>query len=210
MIYFKVINFEKFQHYKDRNPPWIKLYNGILGDYEYQKLNDASRSHLFAIWLLASRYENKIPYDPVWIAKQIFSTTKVDLKILEDMKFIEKIQGCSNMLATCKQHASNMLDQRRDREETETETEVRASRSQKIPDDFSVSEKIRDWAKREGTPDPDSQIEAFRDFYKANGKLMKDWEAAFRGWLRKAKEFSKPDKQAQAKKEWEAWKNENK
>src|SRR5690606_19747530 len=33
--YLTVKNFERFQHYKDRNPPWIKLYNDLLDDYEF-------------------------------------------------------------------------------------------------------------------------------------------------------------------------------
>jgi len=27
----RVKNWGKFQHYKDRNPPWIKLHRGLLG-----------------------------------------------------------------------------------------------------------------------------------------------------------------------------------
>jgi DNA-binding NarL/FixJ family response regulator len=32
---YSVKNFERFQHYKDRSPPWIKLYNELLDDYEF-------------------------------------------------------------------------------------------------------------------------------------------------------------------------------
>lgn len=28
--HFKVRNWEQFQHYKDRNPPWIKLHFALL------------------------------------------------------------------------------------------------------------------------------------------------------------------------------------
>src|SRR5687768_18068275 len=52
-------NFESFQHYKDRAPPWIKLYNELLDDYEFGQLPDASKMHLVAIWLLASRSDRK-------------------------------------------------------------------------------------------------------------------------------------------------------
>ena len=46
---FRVKNFENFQHYKDRNPPWIKFYNEVLDDYDIGRLPDASKAHLFAI-----------------------------------------------------------------------------------------------------------------------------------------------------------------
>jgi hypothetical protein len=76
---FRVKNFERFQHYKDRSPPWIKLYNELLDDYDFGRLRDASKMHLIAIWLLASRSENKIPYDPEWIARRINATDAIDL-----------------------------------------------------------------------------------------------------------------------------------
>ena len=86
---FSVRNFERFQHYKDRSPPWIKLYNGLLDDYDFGLLPDASKLHLVAIWLLASRFDNKVPFDPAWIAKRITATEKVDLIRLRDAGFID-------------------------------------------------------------------------------------------------------------------------
>ncbi len=85
---FSVKNFEKFQHYKDRAPPWIKLYNGLLEDYEFGLLPDASKMHLIAIWLLASRSENKIPYDAKWVSGRINATESVDLDLLAGRGFI--------------------------------------------------------------------------------------------------------------------------
>lgn len=85
---FRVKNFEKFQHYKDRAPPWIKLYNGLLEDYEFGGLPDASKMHLIAIWLLASRSDNKIPYDPKWVSGRINATEPVDLDLLVTRGFI--------------------------------------------------------------------------------------------------------------------------
>jgi hypothetical protein len=85
---FRVKNFEKFQHYKDRAPPWIKLYNGLLEDYEFGGLPDASKMHLIAIWLLASRTGNKMPYDPKWVSGRINATEPVDLELLVSRGFI--------------------------------------------------------------------------------------------------------------------------
>ena len=69
--YFRVVNLEKYQHYQHRNPPWIKLHASTLEDYDFGRLQDASKMHLCAIWLLASRTGNKIPCDADWIAKRI-------------------------------------------------------------------------------------------------------------------------------------------
>lgn len=103
--FLSVKNFEKFQHYKDRSPPWIKLYNSLLDDYAFTKLPDASRSHLLAIWLLASRLNNRIPCDAGWIGTAIKASEPVDLAVLVNAGFLVADQDCSELLATCEQTA---------------------------------------------------------------------------------------------------------
>lgn len=110
-----VRDYDQFQHYKDRNPPWIKFYATTLDDYKIAKLPDASKAHLFAVWLLASRYNNRFPYDAEFIAKRINATEPVDLEALIKCGFLIEIQDCSNTLADRKQDACP---------ETETETDI--------------------------------------------------------------------------------------
>jgi len=88
MTTFHVKNFEKFQHYKDRSPPWIKLYNELLENYEFGRLPDAQKGQLIGIWLLASRMDNRIPFDPEWVAQKINATSAVDLDALLASGFI--------------------------------------------------------------------------------------------------------------------------
>ncbi len=116
MTYFSVKNFDKFQHYKERNPIWIKLYVSLLEDYEFSKLPDASKAHLLAIWLLASRYHNRVPYDAQWIGTRINATCAVDLAILERAGFLLKEKSDSD--------ASNLLAQSAEPASLETETET--------------------------------------------------------------------------------------
>lgn len=47
-------NWEEFQHYKDRDPLWIKLHKKLLDDYEFQSLPVESRALAPMLWLLAS------------------------------------------------------------------------------------------------------------------------------------------------------------
>ena len=68
---FSVKGWDEFQHYKDRNPPWIKLHNHLLDDYEFECLGDAAKGHLLCIWMLASRTKNEMPFDEKWITKKI-------------------------------------------------------------------------------------------------------------------------------------------
>lgn len=113
MVYFRVKNFEKFQHYKDRNPPWIKLHRELLKHYEFSRLQDASKAHLVLIWLLASQLENRVPYDEKWLAGQLGTTDKIDLEGLKNAGFILIINDVADSeqlaiegLADCKQIAS--------------------------------------------------------------------------------------------------------
>lgn len=105
MRYFSIKRWNHFQHYRDRRPTWIKLHVEWLDDYEFGRLQDASKLHLFAIMLLASRHENRIPYDSRWIATKINATTPVDLEVLEKAGFIELEPGveqnASDLLASC-------------------------------------------------------------------------------------------------------------
>ena len=43
-----------FQHYRRRNPPWVKLHKRLLDDYEFQNLPLASKALAPMLWLLAS------------------------------------------------------------------------------------------------------------------------------------------------------------
>lgn len=116
--YFKVKSWETFQHYKDRNPPWIKLHNHLLDNYEFECLPDASKAHLLCIWMLASRTQNNMPMDPKWIKRKIGASENVDLQILLKYGFIELNQE----LQATEQGASIMLvSEEKSREETETE-----------------------------------------------------------------------------------------
>ena len=152
--YFSVKGFEKHQHYKDRNPPWIKLYNDVLDDYEFGALPDASKAHLVAIWLLASRYKNRIPLDAKWIERRINANESVDLNVLASAGFIIVEQGCSETLADRKQDACLET-------ETETETEKISSNAPRV--DASPSRKKK--ASRKKAREYDGEFLAWWDRY---------------------------------------------
>jgi len=121
--YISIKNWGKYQHYHDRNPPWIKLYHSLLDDYEYCCLPDASKLHLVSLFLLASRTENKIPADIDWIKSKAGLKGKIDLEPLVTAGFIttnhNSNQDASKMLADDKQNGVPETEkrQRRDREE---------------------------------------------------------------------------------------------
>ena len=54
----RVKGWQKFQHYKDRRPPWIKLSRELLDNRKWFKLSDASRSLAIMLWLIASEHDD--------------------------------------------------------------------------------------------------------------------------------------------------------
>jgi hypothetical protein len=120
MNYIKVKNWDKFQHYKDRNPPWIKLHNHLLDDYDFECLSDSAKGHLFCIWMLASRTQNKIPNDPQWVKKKIGASSTVDINTLIKHGFLECYQDASKLLHNAEQVATvSVPSEEKRREETE-------------------------------------------------------------------------------------------
>lgn len=145
MTTFSVKNYEQFQHYRDRTPPWIKLYNSILEDYAFGALPDETKAHLIQIWLLASRMNNKIPYDQAWVSQKINATKKVDLELLFSMNFIIKNNDASTMLAICYQDASAEREREAD---TEGEVEKEKNILKDIPKERELLA-LPDWLDRE-------------------------------------------------------------
>lgn len=124
MRFLRVVNFDKWQHYKNRNPPWIKLYNGLLDNYEFAQLPDATKWHFIASTLLASRSNNKIPDDAAWVARMIGATEPVDIDALVSAGFLDRYDDASKTLAVRKQVAMPEGETEQRRGETETEGDV--------------------------------------------------------------------------------------
>jgi signal transduction histidine kinase len=116
--------YDKFQHYKNRKPPWIKLYRDLLDNMEWRSLSDPAARLLVDLWLLASESNeygvvemssNKLAWR-LRLASNLLASVEASLKELQQAGFITI---ASNVLATCYQHAIP---------ETETETETETER----------------------------------------------------------------------------------
>lgn len=91
---YRVKNYEKYQHYKDRRPPWIKLHRIILDDPDFMALSLASRGLLMQVWLLASENNGLIELSEDEIAWRL--RVKVNLKPLVDSGLLIE---CNQVLA---------------------------------------------------------------------------------------------------------------
>lgn len=100
--FFRIRNFERFQHYKDRNPPWIRLYGGLWRDRAFFRLPDAVKAHLIGLFALAARLDNRIPDDPEWLAHELCASEPIDLGALLASGFLMPEHPASATDAACK------------------------------------------------------------------------------------------------------------
>jgi hypothetical protein len=120
MLFFRVRNFDQFQHYKHRNPPWIRLYYQLLHDRRFFRLDDSTKWLAVGCFLLASQCENKIPFDRDWIAKELSLSETPKWQELIESEFIQPIDcDASTMLAGCLQDASQSRVDNSDHSEAE-------------------------------------------------------------------------------------------
>ena len=118
-------NWENFQHYRDRNPLWIKLHKNLLDDRKFQSLPVAARALAPMLWLIASEsIEGIFNGDIADLAFRLRDTEKniaVSLDTLIKSGFFLVVQPASNTLSEVEQVDS--LEKRR--EEIEKEKEKR-------------------------------------------------------------------------------------
>jgi hypothetical protein len=127
--FFRVRDLDKRQHYSNRNPPWIKLHTERLEDPDFANLPDNTKAHLLLIELLASRMENRLPLDERFIRSRINARSAVNLSLLLNQGFIERIASAPQ--AEGEQPATPEREQRRgetEGEQREREIDARAAR----------------------------------------------------------------------------------
>ena len=110
---YRIRNWSEYQHYKDRNPPWIKLHFSLLSSADWVMLDDASRVLAVASMLIASRSGGEIDGSPAgldYLQRVAYLNESPDLKPLVASGFLIPLADASTMQADA-------------RPETETETE---------------------------------------------------------------------------------------
>jgi hypothetical protein len=164
-------NWDNFQHYKHRSPPWIKLHKNLLDDMAFQRLPVASKAIAPMLWLLASESQDGVIHrTPEEIAFRLRMTEKEVLSaikpLIDNGFFIED----SSMLAKCLQDATTEKSKRESKSKTPTP----------ISDEFEISEPIKAWALKNGHSQLEKHLESFINKCKAKNYKYSDWDAAFR------------------------------
>lgn len=192
----KIKNWEKFQHFKDRKPLWVKLYRDLLDDIEWHELDSQSAKTLVSLWLLASENDGELP--EIKIISFRLRTTETLIKSTISKLSHWLIQDDINLISS--EHQDDIPRALAERRE-EIEKRRVSKRSQTIPNDFQLNESSLEYAKSRGLNG--KEFESFKNWHTAKGSMYKDWQAAWRTWCDKAVEYGRANKDQQQKKAWE-------
>jgi hypothetical protein len=173
----KIKNWSEFQHFKDRTPPWIKLYRHLLDDPDWHELSGTDAKTLIMLWLVASEDKNMEGNIPS------VKNTAFRLRISED-KLKQALTNLSNWLIQDDDSVISLGCQD-DAPETETETEREDKKpSTKIktslPKDFEISDEVKKWAKENKHNNLPKHLEAFKLKCESNGYKYINWDSAFK------------------------------
>lgn len=198
---YQIKNWKKFQHYKDRNPPWIKLHESVLASADWVMLDNDGRVLAIASMLVAAKNDNQIDTSDAgrsYMQRVAYLPNLPDFKPLITCGFLvphqDEMQAdastCKRMLATARPE-----QRRAETEQSKTEKITGKTAKRFVPPTF---DQVNQYCK-----DRDRGVDAerFVDFYQAKGWMvgsnkMKDWKAAVRTW-----EKSQPE-QAQVTRNW--------
>lgn len=120
---YRIPNWDKFQHYNKRRPPWIKLYRDLLDKPEWFQLTGDQVKTLVNLWLIASENDRGYLPDSDVLAFRLrcdSATIENHCNALVSLGFMDVD---SDTLAGCYQHATP---------ETEREAEGEGERESDI------------------------------------------------------------------------------
>jgi hypothetical protein len=182
----RIKHWNKFQHFKDRKPPWVKLYRDLLDDLDWHELDAQASKVLVMLWLIASEDEGRIPPTKT-LAFRLRMTEKQTNDCLNKLShWLEQ----DDINTISERYQDDSLETERETEkERETEVEVkRGTKGSRLSADWVLPEDWESWASQE-RPDlnPQKVGEQFKDFWiaKAGAAGVKlDWQATWRNWVR--------------------------
>ena len=127
----KIKNWHKFQHFKDRRPPWVKLHREIMEQRDINVISDCSFRVLVNLWLLASEDETREGIIPS--VDDIAFRLRIDKKkIINSLEELKPFLIQDDITLISDEHQADAPET-----ETETETETEKALSEK-PDDVNL------------------------------------------------------------------------
>ena len=123
----KIKNWSKFQHFKDRKPPWVKLYRDVLDDMEWYELDPLASKVLIMCWLIASEDDGRLPNSKI-LAFRLRMTEKQTIDCLNKLShWLEQ----DDIDLISQEYQSDSIETEK---ETETKKEAKSATAIVLPD----------------------------------------------------------------------------
>jgi hypothetical protein len=121
--YLEIRNWDQFQHYRHRSPPWIKLHRDILASEDWVMLADASKLLMLVCMVVGARLDGRVPADPHYLKRVAYLDKLPDLKPLIKCGFLTKpLADASTVLADASGSANVQASARPEREQRESKS----------------------------------------------------------------------------------------
>ena len=181
----RIKDFSKFQHFKDRSPPWVKLYRDILDDPDWHELDGESAKILVMLWLIASEDETKhglLPDDRKLRFRLRINEKDLEQSLIKLSHWLERV----DVEVISDRYQVDAPERAGEETETETETETEQcspSARESADDGFATfwkqypkrvakSQALKAWKKIKPTGQVLADLMAGLEKQKASG----DWE----------------------------------
>lgn len=135
----RIKNWDRFQHFKDRKPIWIKLYRDLLDDLNWHELDPKLAKTLVMIWLIASEDCGQLP-EIKSLAFRLRMSEKDTKDIVTKLSaWLEQddIDGISSV------YQDDMPEKRREETDKEKEIEAPEGVSQQVWNSFVKQRKTK-------------------------------------------------------------------
>lgn len=138
-------DWNQFQHFKDRQPKWIKLYRDILDDPDWHSLDGNDAKRLVMLWLIASEDHGNLPD----VRKLAFRLRMKENDVIQLLNRLSHwlYQDDINLISS--RYQPDITEERREREEREKEEE--REEREKFDRDFGLF--WSEWPNKVGKPD---------------------------------------------------------
>ena len=186
---------------------WFNVSHDINSDPEVWELTDKFGDRGLRAWLeclsIADRNDGYIPGQSDTLLRALsikLNTSQTRLRLILDW-LLMRTWLVSDPLLRVRNYITYKPSREAKREQTVSPPRLTSEppltkhlkkRNNKIPmpENFSVSDEIREWCIQHRISDPESHLEAFKDYHISKGSRFIDWKAALRTWLRNSQRFN--------------------
>ena len=137
----RIKNWDRFQHFKDRKPIWIKLYRDLLDDLNWHELDPKSAKALVMIWLIASEDLGTLPETKTLAFRLRMSEKETKEVVTRLSSWLEQ----DDINAISEGYQDDMPEKRREETKKEKEKEIEAPEgvSQQVWESFVKQRKTK-------------------------------------------------------------------